>query len=480
MFYKVLFVVYSFCLHQCMSKPEVYDVLILGCGASGIGTAISLHEQGIDNFLILEAKDYIGGRVKSQQFAGKSVPMGAGWIHGADESNIMWRLAKKYKMKVHKDNYDYDDIVFRNGTNGVWYPQWLVNKIHHKLEKDINKMDELLEGRRDKGRSDLNVKSGLRWAKWIPTTPLEQAIEYYKFDFENGIEPGALSGMSYGVTGEGGDDYIITDSRGYEHILKEEVKPYQQKIRLNHEIMRITAIHNNTLYEVMTTKWKKYYTKKVVVTFSAGVLTYGNVKFIPSLPEWKMEALNMVPMCHYCKIYLRFPNAFWDDSYYIMLTAKTRGEYVHWQNFKVPTLFPNENILMLTLTGDTCVQNQKKTDSEVIEEITKVLKSVYPNATAPSEVLRNNWSNDRHFRGAYSYQVSGISEADYEALEHSVEKNIWFTGEYTGRSEEYGFTHGAYNLGYKMAKKLASCLKDENLCPVTQPPSYGGQKKCTT
>ena len=46
------------------SKPEV---IIIGAGASGIAAAQVLHEAKI-NFLLIEADNEIGGRMKSHKF----------------------------------------------------------------------------------------------------------------------------------------------------------------------------------------------------------------------------------------------------------------------------------------------------------------------------------------------------------------------------------------------------------------------------
>ena len=66
------------------------------------------------NFLVLEAKDYIGGRVKSVPFGGETVPLGAGWIHNAKAGHVYYELAKKYNMSLYKDNYT--DTLFRYVT----------------------------------------------------------------------------------------------------------------------------------------------------------------------------------------------------------------------------------------------------------------------------------------------------------------------------------------------------------------------------
>ena len=63
------------------NSPDA-DVLILGAGFSGVAAAKTLFDAGIENFLVLEARDEIGGRVRSVKFANVTVEVGANWIHG--------------------------------------------------------------------------------------------------------------------------------------------------------------------------------------------------------------------------------------------------------------------------------------------------------------------------------------------------------------------------------------------------------------
>ena len=46
------------------SKTRRTKVLILGAGVAGLVAAKTLQANGISDFLILEAQDYIGGRFK--------------------------------------------------------------------------------------------------------------------------------------------------------------------------------------------------------------------------------------------------------------------------------------------------------------------------------------------------------------------------------------------------------------------------------
>ena len=70
-------------------------IVIIGAGASGIGAAEYLYNLLVkkDNnnlsipFLVLEARDRIGGRIHKQTFGGIEVEMGANWIHGQHEKD---------------------------------------------------------------------------------------------------------------------------------------------------------------------------------------------------------------------------------------------------------------------------------------------------------------------------------------------------------------------------------------------------------
>ena len=70
------------------------------------------HEKSI-SFVILEANDYIGGRVKNVDWHNISVPLGAGWLHGVDEHPKLVEKAEKYNMSYYKESYKFDNIIVK-------------------------------------------------------------------------------------------------------------------------------------------------------------------------------------------------------------------------------------------------------------------------------------------------------------------------------------------------------------------------------
>ena len=118
---------------------------------------------------------------------------------------------------------------------------------------------------------------------------------------------------------------MVTDPRGYNFPVFQEIKPFHEKIHLNTEVQSIVKTDNN--HYIVTTNKGTYKAKHVIVTFSSGVLLAEKIRFQPPLPSWKMEALRYVPMGHYCKYFFKFPYQFWEDGVtYIILANHKRGK----------------------------------------------------------------------------------------------------------------------------------------------------------
>ena len=69
---------------NCPSEKNA-EVLIFEAGISGITAAKSLYENWVTDIKILEARDEIGGRIKSVNFGGAKVEVGANWIQNLNE-----------------------------------------------------------------------------------------------------------------------------------------------------------------------------------------------------------------------------------------------------------------------------------------------------------------------------------------------------------------------------------------------------------
>ena len=62
------------------SDSHLFDVLVIGAGPSGVAAARELQRRNI-NYLVLEGRDRIGGRILTQSLDGAEVDCGACWMH---------------------------------------------------------------------------------------------------------------------------------------------------------------------------------------------------------------------------------------------------------------------------------------------------------------------------------------------------------------------------------------------------------------
>ena len=92
-----------------VSEPRHHKVLILGGGVAGVIAARTLHQNGIVDFLIVEARHELGGRMMSHSFGGKTIELGANWIHGTQTgngpANPIYELAKKHNIKSQSNDF---------------------------------------------------------------------------------------------------------------------------------------------------------------------------------------------------------------------------------------------------------------------------------------------------------------------------------------------------------------------------------------
>lgn len=73
-------------------EKNKFKVIIVGAGIAGLSAAYHLFKNGLTDFLILEARKRIGGRIIHLQIGKEKIELGAKWIHGV-LGNPIYELA---------------------------------------------------------------------------------------------------------------------------------------------------------------------------------------------------------------------------------------------------------------------------------------------------------------------------------------------------------------------------------------------------
>ncbi|KAG7555159.1 Amine oxidase [Arabidopsis suecica] len=435
------------------------SIIIIGAGISGISAAKVLVENGVEDVLILEATDRIGGRIQKQSFGDVPVELGAGWIAGVGgkESNPVWELASRFNLRTCFS--DYTNARFNiYDRSGKIFPTGIAADSYKKaVDSAILKLKSL-EAQCSSGQVAEETLSS-------PKTPIELAIDFILHDFEMAeVEP--IS--TYVDFGE--REFLVADERGYECLLYKMAEEFlftshgnilDNRLKLNQVVREVQQSRNGVV--VKTEDGSVYEANYVIVSASIGVLQSDLLSFQPPLPRWKTEAIQKCDVMVYTKIFLKFPQCFWPcgpGQEFFIYAHEQRGYFTFWQHME--NAYPGSNILVVTLTNEQSKRVEAQSDQETMKEAMSVLRDMF-GSTIPyaTDILVPRWWNNRFQRGSYSNYPMISDNQLLQNIKAPVGR-VFFTGEHT--SEKFsGYVHGGYLAGIDTSKSLLEEMKQSLL-----------------
>ena len=416
-----LFAVYCCDASGSCKSPDA-DVIIVGAGMSGIAAASTFYNSGLTNFLILEARSEIGGHMRSTDFAGIKIELGANWIQGVDPSgspreqvNPIWELKQRCGLEGQLSNFDSRIVYAENGTD--------ITKTlrDEELANAYKQVGHLSISRQDAGLPDISTRVGLIMSNWIPSLPGDNFIDWFAFDFCF-AEPPRVTSLynSQLATYEdfGPDDFFVTDQRGYAHLARclaeDFIDQDSSRLRLNTTVSRVE--YNDTCVCAVTKDQTKFCGNYGIVTFPIGVLLNGSVvTFVPPLSQVKTNAIRNFSSALYLKIFVEFNETFWDDVEIIGRATNDRENYPVFE--PLGKFFPNSTILLVTLTGETAYRVAAQNRSVTRQEILDALRFMYPDFRA--ELLNMyipDWASNPLSLGSYSNKKVGVNDQTFKDL----------------------------------------------------------------
>jgi len=443
------------------------DVIVIGAGAAGLAAAAELAHSGL-SVVILEARDRIGGRIFTQRDFVLRTPIenGAEFIHGRPAE--IWDLLGRHNITPRE--LTGQPWCFREGrlSQCDWSSQ--VDDIFEKMDSD--RPDESFLSFLNRCCPDQNNNPQLREAR-------ERALEYV-VGF-NAADPSKV-GVHWLVKGMLAEQKIHGDRafrapNGYEDLIEiftRELSGSSVDVRFDTTVSRISwrkehaDIEFHQFSEPSTSTAARVLVTLPVSILQASVRNAGGVRFTPSLPPAKLEALRRLEMGSVMRVTLRFRNRFWDtispDGYRETLSEMS---FLFSDDDWFPTWWTSlpEKLPIITAWAPDrrAVRLSGQSRDFVIEQslqtLSRLLRIGVREIEPLFEVARfHDWQEDPFSRGAYSYGSVG-SDGAQEMLASAVENTLFFAGEATDVTGNNGTVHGAIASGLRAAKEIVASFR---------------------
>ena len=434
------------CSPKKSSVANQNKVLVIGAGISGLAAARELKAKGI-GVTILEGRSRLGGRVYTNNTLNNlPLDMGASWIHGIN-GNPIYKLAQSGNIQTLETDYDALELY----SNGKFLEDKEQKIIDQRLASILEATEKISNRRETKNQEDVSLKSAIdqvvaqRNFSALQLQELNYAINA-TIEQEFAADVANLS-LYHWDTGDEVDGKDVLFPGGYGQIV--DLLAQDLEIKLNQIVTKISYSNQGV---TVTTNQGTFSAEKVVITLPLGVLKKGVVEFSPPLPASKINTINQLGMGVLNKLYLQFPEVFWDKKAHLLGYVTTnKGEWAEWLNIYRYTKQP---ILLGFNAGEYGRAIESLSDPEIVAKAMQNLRQMYGSQIPdPLGYLVTRWQQDPFSYGSYSYMAIGSTPQDRETLGETISDRLFFAGEAT--SQKYPSTvHGAFLSGVEVAKKI--------------------------
>ena len=251
---------------------QIYDVAIVGAGSAGLAAAKTARGLGLD-VVVLEASHRIGGRGYTEELApGVPFDLGCHWMHSAS-LNPYVAIAEKYGFHYRKGSYPRS--LFIDGRKATAAEGT-------ELDAFIDRNHDTVIAAAKQGR-DISVADATeRENRWT------EVLDYW---------------TTIGCAADS-DQVSVMDTYHYNDTdenwpLKEGFGALISRfgadvpVTLNCAVQRIEWSGPEAVLHSSKGPIKA---RRVIVTVSTGVLGAGDIRFDPALPNWKLAAIEALPL----------------------------------------------------------------------------------------------------------------------------------------------------------------------------------------
>ena len=413
------------------------DVIIIGAGSAGLSAAKELSKQGV-SFIVVEASHRIGGRAYSEEIAPDVwFDLGCAYLvagsdaeNHIDESNPFIDFAKSQGAVV--EEYKYDSHYIYNGKP--------LNDNEMKAQEAFYRdCDEAIQSSVEGGDDcaiseliDLENPYATPYIDMMAVTAPKDLDEASATDFFHKVE----------------ETRSFNALRGYGNLVAQWGSDV--KVSLNTKVESVDWSEKDVLVKTVRGSMRA---RCLISTVSNGILAAQHIQFKPRLPDWKIEAVQGVPMGAENKIGVHFtkdvfgPGA---SGYYQCWSSEAQGAYID-------VNLNSTHVVSVFMGGRFSIwmesQGQQAAHEFAVDRIADIFGNDIRQSVSRSIVTA--WVTDPWTLGSYASALPGQFH-QREFLPLAINNKLFFAGEATARAN--GACHGAYWSGIRAARDVAKVL----------------------
>jgi monoamine oxidase len=439
--------------HKGKSKGHV---IVIGGGFAGCTASRELSRSGY-KVTLLEARNRLGGRTFTSEFAGEMVDMGGTWIHWAQPH--VWSEIRRYGMELDEtvgavaENVIYIDYEGKR-HEAKWSDIWPTAEDHDKIWR------KYYPGAYEMMPFPSMPFQDLKWAELdnvtmqerMDTADLTEIEKIYLDCYHTTCGANAMDQVSYAYilrwyAHAGYSGTCINDlglrfkiKGGTKALLDKIIGDAKADIHLSTPVRKVTQTKNGV--EVLTDTDKKFKADAVVCAMPQNVLR--DVEFSPALPVGKQKASEDTHAGSGTKMHVQLEGEYeafggWAPGGDVPIN------YVLWDSVK------NGHTHLITFGPSTDTLDMN--DTEAVE---KAIRTFLPDAKV-IQAYGYGWNDDPYSQGVWFSPRPGQAYGILKDMQSSHGNIHFASGDWANSWR--GFIDGAIEQGLVAADKVRDQLK---------------------